>query len=195
MIRMSTLIGEWRYLLRDRTALWCMRGFLLTLILAMVALALWWPAQSRQHDLSRELRDLSRLHADMERAMTLARQVQTTRTALARLEEQLARGVEQAEWIESVARIASSRQLRVLSQSVEEDKPRDGYQPLMLTVSVAGGYRGLRELLLAVSELPMLCVIHELRIEAAKDQAAPLRAQLKLLAFRRHDADPKVARL
>lgn len=195
MIRMSALIGEWRYLLRDAAARWCVRGFLLTVILALASLAFWWPAQLRQHDLSRELRDLSRLHADMERAMALAQQVQATRTALTHLEEKLARGVEQAEWIESVARIASSRQLRVLSQSVEEDKPRDGYQPLMLTLSVTGGYRGLRELLLAVSELPMLCVVHELRIEAAKDRNAPLRAQLKLLAFRRHDADPKVARL
>lgn len=195
MIRMSTLIGEWRYLLRDRAARWCMRGFLLTMILAMAALALWWPAQSREQELVRELRELSRLHADMERAMALARQVQTTRTTLTRLEEKLTRGVEQAEWIESVARIASSRQLQVLSQSVEEDKPRDGYQPLMLTVSVTGSYRGLRDLLLAVSELPMLCVVHELRIEAAKGQIAPLRAQLKLLAFRRHDSDAKVARL
>lgn len=195
MIRLSTLIGEWRYLLRDRAARWCVRGFLGAVILAMAALALWWPAQSRQQELARELRDLSRLHADMERAMALARQVQTTRTALTRLEEKLARGVEQAEWIESVARIASSRQLQVLSQSVEEDKPRDGYQPLMLTVSVTGSYRGLRELLLAVSELPMLCVVHELRIEAEKGRVAPLRAQLKLLAFRRHDPDPKVARL
>lgn len=195
MIQVSTVIGELRYLLRDRTALWCARGFLLLLAMAVVALAVWWPVQSQQRELLQELRTLSRQQADMERAVALARQVQSTRADLTRFEEKLARVVEQSEWIESVARIASSRQLRVVSQSVEEGKPLNGYQPLTLTVSVTGSYRGLRELLLAVPELPMLCVVHELRIEAAKDRTGPLRAQLKLMAFRRHNAEPEVARL
>lgn len=195
MIGVSSVVRELRFLFRDRTALWCARAFLAMLVLSIVALMVWWPAQSQQRELLRELRTLSRLQADMESAVALARQVETTRADLKRLEEKLARGVEQAEWIESVARIAASRQLRVLSQSVEEGKPLNGHQPLTLTVSVTGSYRGLRELLLAIPELPILCVVHELRVEAAKDRTAPLRAQLKLLAFRRQNAEPKVARL
>lgn len=195
MMRVTVVARELRYLLRDRSAMWCARAFLLMLTAAAIAAAIWWPMQSQHRDLLQELRTLSRVQAEMERAVALTRQVETTRADLTRFEEKLARGVEQAEWIESVARIASSQQLRVLSQSVEEGKPLNGYLPLTLTVSVTGNYRGLRDLLLAVPTLPVFCVVHELRVEAAKDRATPLRAQLKLMAFRRHNGDPKVTRL
>lgn len=194
MMRPQSLVRELRYLLRDRTAVWCARAFLLMLAATAVALAIWWPMQAQQRELMQELRNLTRLQAEMESAVALTRQVETTRADLTRFEEKLARGVEQAEWIESVALIASSRQLRVLSQSVEEGKPLNGYLPLTLTVSVTGNYRGLRELLLAVPTLPVFCVVHELRVEAAKDRA-PLRAQLKLMAFRSQSSDSKVNRL
>lgn len=194
MIHLPVVARELRYVLRDRTALWCARAFLFTLATSLAAAAVWWPTQSHQRDLLQELRTLSRQQAEMERAVALARQVETVRADLTRFEEKLAHGVEQAEWIESVARIASSRQLRVLSQSIEEGKALNGYQPLTLTISVAGSYRGLRELLLSVPALPVFCVVHELRVEAAADRASPLRAQLKLMAFRRQSADPKATR-
>ena len=195
MMRVQVVVQELRYLLRDRTAVWCARVFLLMFVAVTAAAAVWWPTQSHQHNLLQELRTLSRVQAEMERAVALTRQVETTRADLTRFEEKLARGVEQADWIESVARIAASRQLRVLSQSVEEGKPLNGYLPLTLTVSVTGNYRGLRDLLLAVPTLPVFCVVHELRVEAAKDRATPLRAQLKLMAFRRQDGNTKVTRL
>lgn len=194
-MRPQSVVRELRYLLRDRTAVWCARAFLLALAATTLALAIWWPMQAQQRDQLQELRSLTRLQAEMERAVALTRQIETTRADLTRFEEKLARGVEQAEWIESVARVASSRELRVLSQSVEEGKPLNGYMPLTLTVSVTGNYRGLRELLLAVPTLPVFCVVHELRVEAAKNQAAPLRAQLKLTAFRQQSSDSKVNRL
>ena len=192
MNRISSWVREARYLLRDRAVQWCARAFLLALALAVIGTAVWWPMQSQQRALQQELRSLLQQQGEMQRALALAQQVKTVHADLGRIEEKLARGVEQADWIESVARIASSRQLRVLAQSVEEGKPSNGYLPLTLTVSVSGSYRGLRDLLLSVPELPVFCVVHELRVEVAADRG--LRAHLKLIAFRRQNGDAKVTR-
>lgn len=176
-----------RYWWRDAWVRAGALGFAVALFGWTAAMAWWWPSESRHERLVRELHGLTRGQAEAERAVVLAEQVAQTRKELGTIDNKLEHGVEQAEWIESVARIASARQLKVMSQTVEAGQPQDRYLPLTLTVTAEGDYRGLRGLLESVPSLPVFCVVRELRVEAGAEHRSRLRAQLKLLAFQRED--------
>lgn len=179
-------LSYWR---RDRAVRWSLRGFLAALVALTAVTTGWWPMRTHYQAMVEELHSRTRLLAESERAVAMAHQVDQVRGVLDAIEKKLAHGVEQADWIESVARIAAARKLKVMSQTVEEGKPQDAYLPMTLTVSLEGDYRGLRGLLEAVPSLPVFCVVRELHIETSADHSARLRAQLKLVAFRRQDGN------
>ncbi len=183
-----------RYTLRHpyvRLGLWA-NGTLA--LLAVVVFAFWWPV-TRDHQVLTETVDGKR--RQMINALQAGDMLQAYRhaqVAVPKLEEKLRIGARQSELIDHLGRLTRQHDVRVLSQAFEDGKMRGAYLPLQINLTLQGSYSALRDLLDDLPTLPVWTEIQEMNLERSRESPELVRAQLRLLAFRRTGSERVVDR-
>lgn len=191
MSGVAEALGMLRYSLRCKAVRNGAIAASMTAILCLsVALAWWGPAKREQTQL---LRDIGIKRAAMTEAMRTDQVASAQRkalTAAAQLEKKLEMRAGQADLIRGVARHASKRNVRVVSQSFDEGRAQRGESSLYLDIGLLGNYEALRLLLNDLAALPMWIEVVETRIERTDESGSQVRAQLRLLTYRRAKGQP-----
>jgi Tfp pilus assembly protein PilO len=179
------LIGALRYSLRcGGVRLGAQAALATALVCLLVALAWWGPAMREQMRLQQAI-DAHRAEAvEALRSSRVAHAQREALHAVAVLEKKLELRAGQAELIQGIARLASQRGVRVISQSFDQGRVQSGDAPLYLELGLLGNYPALRGLMDDLATLPMWIELVEARIDRAGESGAPLKAQLRLLTYR-----------
>lgn len=186
------ILSGLRYALRSpavRHALWALLAT--ALAGAVIALGWWGPARREQAQLQAQLdaRRVALVQAQQQQQAMRAQQDVLPR--LAALESKLRAQTSQAELIQGIAALAARRGVRVVSQSFEEGRPQPGQaQPLYLDLGLVGDYVALRHWMADLATLPPWLEILEERLEPAAQGGSLVRAQLRLLTYRRGREQP-----
>jgi Tfp pilus assembly protein PilO len=180
-----------RYSLRCAAVRLGVRAALATAFVCLVVALAWWgPAKREQMHLQQAI-DKHRAEAvEAVRSSRVARSQREALQAVALLEEKLQVRAGQAELIQGIARLASRRGVRVISQSFDQGRAPSGDAPLYLELGLRGTYPALRGLMDDLATLPMWIELIEARIDRADESGAPLKAQLRLLTYRAAKGQP-----
>lgn len=150
-----------------------------------VYLAFWLPAEHAHQALIADI-DVKRkgivtaLHAhDVVRAYNQAQKI------LPSLERKLENAGGQSDLVNHLEKLARKRGVKILSESYEEGKSKGPYAPLHLDIALQGGYPALRAFLRDIPALPAWGEIQELRLERSREGAGQIRAQMRLVTYRR----------
>lgn len=172
-------------------------GIALDVVLLAAALAVlaayWWPAARTQQLLQQQLEDTRRAVTTAMQANELLHAYVQATSATEAIERKLQASVEQAQLVQSLAKLARGTGVRIISESYEEGRRQADYTPLFLQVTLQGRYAGVRRFFNEVPTLPLWVEIQDIRVERMREPAGLLRAQVRLRAVRRHTAPPAVA--
>jgi Tfp pilus assembly protein PilO len=157
----------------------------LSVLVLSVGLIYWLPAVRAHDALVGAVEAKRRAAVDAMHASELARAVQQASEAVKTLEKKLDAAPRQSELVDRMGRLARKRNVKILSESYEEGKRRGDYLPLVLDLSIQGGYGAVREFLHDIPGLPAWIEVQELRLERARETPGLVRAQIRLLAFRK----------
>lgn len=185
MKRLAEAMAVLRYSLRCNAVRRGMFAMLAMLVICLaIVLAGWWPAQREQMQLLRNIDASRAAMAGAARSDGVARAQRKAWAAVALFEKKLEVRAGQADLIRGIARLASRRGVRVISQSFDEGHAQRDDAPLYLELGLQGDYASLRLLLGDFATLPMWLEVVEARIERAGEGGAQVRAQLRLLTYR-----------
>jgi len=185
MMSLMEAMAILRYSMRCKAVQHGMFAMLAVAIICLVIVLAWWgPAKREQAQL---LRNIDAKRAAMVEAVRSAQVAHAQREALpavALLEKKLEVRAGQADLIQGIARLASKRGVRVVSQSFDEGKTQLGDAPLYLELGLLGDYASLRKMMSDLAMLPMWIEVVEARMERAGEGGALVKAQMRLLTYR-----------
>lgn len=186
-MKVSGWVADLRYAARHpaaRAGLW---AGLMTTVLVVVAMVWWWPAQRAGQALSNEIATRQRALVQMQQADELLRRYEMARKAVPLLEKKLEQSISQAQLVESLARLARQRGVRVLSETYDEGRSAGGQALLLVELTVQGSYPMLRDFLRDLPGLPMWTEVQEVRLEGVRG-AAQIKGRIRIATWRRPPA-------
>lgn len=167
-----------------RAGLW---AGLVAMVLMVLALAWWWPAQRAEQGLNNDITAKRRALVQMQQADELLRRYEAARKAVPLLEKKLEQSISQAQLVESLARLARQRGVRVLSETYDEGRSAGGQALLLAELTVQGSYPMLRDFLRDLPGLPMWTEVQEVRLEGARG-TAQIKGRIRIATWRRPPA-------
>jgi len=174
-----------RYSIRCKAVRHAMIAMLAAAIICAGIVLVWWaPAKREQSQLVRNIDSRRAEMVEAVRSSQVAHAQHEILPAVVLLEKKLGVRAGQADLIQGIARLASQRGVRVVSQSFDEGKAQLGDAPLYLELGLLGDYASLRKLMSDFATLPMWIEVVEARLERAGDGGALVRAHLRLLTYR-----------
>jgi Tfp pilus assembly protein PilO len=163
----------------------------LSTIVALSVIAYWWPAAREHANLVREVQAARRAVVQAQQTSELIRAYLRAVDTATAIERKLDTPLRQARLVESLGQLARKHGVRVLSESYEEGKPRNGYIPLALDLNLQGDYGPVRGFLAGIPGLPAWVEVQEARFEGVRDAGVrQVRAQIRLLAYRKGPVPP-----
>ena len=180
-----------RYSMRSGTVRLGAAATLLTALLCMAVALIWWgPARREQTGLQQAIDFNRAAKVDAMRASQVAHAQQEAVQSLVQFEKKLEVRAGQADLIQGIARLASRRDVRVISQSFDEGRAQHGDAALYLELGLSGSYPALRDLMADFMTLPMWIEVVETRIDHGGEAGASVKAQLRLLTYRSTKGQP-----
>lgn len=161
-------------------------------LMTVALIAFWWPVAREHQTLTAAVDGKRRQMMNALQAGDMLRAYRHAQVAVPKLEEKLRTGARQSELIDHLGRLAREHNVRVLAQSFEDGKVRGAYLPLQVNLTLQGGYSAVRDLLDGLPSLPVWTEIQEINLERSRESPDAVRAQLRLLTFRRTGSDRAV---
>lgn len=184
MMSIAETVAMLRYSMRCKGVRNAMFAMLAVAIICIVIVLTWWgPAKREQSHLLRNIDAKRAARVEAVRSTQVAHAQREVLPAVALLEKKLEVHAGQADLIQGVARLASKRSVRVVSQSFDEGKTQRGDAQLYLELGLLGDYASIRKLMSDLATLPMWLEVVEARLERTGDGAL-VRAHMRLLTYR-----------
>lgn len=155
------------------------------MFLATVATAafLWWPAVTEHRQLERAVAQAKSKVVDAINQAKVAESFHEVQERIEAIGEKLEATASQAELTSHINRLAAKLEVKILNESNEEGKIKQGYLPMIQELSIQGSYAAIRHFLLALNALPTWTIVRELRI-TRKAITADLKAVVTLVTYR-----------
>lgn len=185
MKRLQPWLDHLRYAYRHPWVRWGAWINLGLIIAVVVAALIRWPAAQQHRALEAAIDGKRKQMVYASQAGEMMRQYRHAQVVLPRLEQKLQAGARQSDLIDSFGRLARQHDIRVLSQTFEEGKPRGFYSPLHVNIALQGRYAALRDFLDDLASLPLWIEIQEAGVERARETPDAVRVQLRLTALRK----------
>lgn len=158
-----------------------------SLVWVSIGLFYWLPTINALERAQAELHDRRFAIADEEFKAKLADASGLASMQMAQVEKKLDIAVTQTALVQNMAMLARRNNIKILSESYEEGRPKGGYAPLMQVIIVQAGYAELREFIAGVHQLPSLTLVQEAMLSRSSGSSV-LKAQLRIVTYRR-DSD------
>lgn len=154
------------------------------LLLVIVGAGYWWPASNASENLISGINakrlEISSADSNARIAKASGRAVQQ----LARIEKKLDASVTQAALVQNLAALARRHHVKIISESYEEGKSKDGYASLTHELTLQAAYPELRSFIDDLQGLPTFTIVQEANIGYSSNSSA-IRAQLDMITYRR----------
>lgn len=154
------------------------------LALLAVAAGYWWPAERAAASIEAKIEDRRREIANADSSARVANASELAARQLAQIEKKLDASVTQAVLVQNLSGLARRHNVRIVSQSYEEGKPKGGYASLVHDLTLQGAYPELRGFIADLQGLPAFTVVQEAVLGRASGTNA-IRAQLNMVTYRR----------
>jgi len=155
--------------------------------LALVALAVWWPAQRDRSALEDKISSARRALVQAQQADELLSAYARASKDAALLEKKLEHAATQAQLVESFAQLARRHGVRILTETYEEGR---GPQPALGSeLAVQAAYPALRDFLRDLSALPTWSEVQEVRLESVQG-SAPQKGRIRIITYRAAPVSP-----
>lgn len=183
MIAVADVLADVRYSLRHpRVKQLLIASIVLALIAVLVAGFVWYPASAEMNKLRRDIELQRREAVNAVYAGQLSAAYEKAAQVLPELEGKLDHQFTQADLVTDLGKLAGKHQLKLLSQSFEEGKAKNGYQPLRVDIGLQGRYADARKFLLALQTLPSWIVVEQ---AALRREGGGVKVQLQLVTYRK----------
>jgi hypothetical protein len=151
-------------------------------IALVVGMVYWWPAWSTVKTLNEQI-DQRRRQA-VEASFSIKIEQQSKRAALhvEQIEKKLAASGTQVNLVQNLGKLARQFNVRILSETYEKGKAKDGYMPFVHEILLQGNYADLRQFLIALQELPTFTVVQDAVMSRTGDTAV-VKAQLRMITY------------
>jgi len=161
--------------------------------LAVVALGYWWPAMRAHAVLEQAIHDKRQAVVAAMSARDVKHAHDAALRALPAIEQKLNVNSGQSDLVERLNRLARKRGIRIISESYEEGKAKSTFVPLHLDIALQGSYAEMRGFIADIATLPVWGEIQEARLEGLRDQPGTIKAQLRLVLYRRGGPTAKIS--
>lgn len=185
MNRLRPVFESWRYAARHPMNKAALASLLLLLIATGVAFGSWWPAYRERQALIAQIETQRRAAVDALHAADVARAYRAARSNADALAQKLNTSGGQADMVKSLERLAAKCHVRIVSQAYEEGKAKNEYLPLYLDTGLQASYPSLREFLAELSTLPVWVEVQDMNLARAREQPGLIKANLRLLTYRK----------
>lgn len=179
-------MDELQYARSCPTVKLAIRFLLITaMLVAVIALAYWWPMSSQHGNLRLQIDTIRRDLVDSVNAEQVGNAYSQSLKRISEIEKKLDNQDRQSSLVKHVLKLAQQHRVRILSEAYEEGKPREGYLPLHQTLTIQSDYRSLRKFLLGIDNLPTWTVVSEAKLERLKSRPGKIKALLRLITYRK----------
>lgn len=152
--------------------------------LVVVSAAYWWPARHAAETLQAKIEERRLEISSADSRAQLAGASRRAAGQVAQIEKKLDASVTQAVLVQNLTALARRHNAKIVSQSYEEGKPKDGYAALVHELTLQGSYAELRGFIGDLQGLPTFTIVQE-AILGRTANAAAIRAQLDMVTYRR----------
>lgn len=189
MISARDVLLDIRYSLRHpRVKPLLIAALSLSIITAIAAAVVWYPASAEMDTLRRDVEAQRRAAVSAVYAGQLAAAYEQAARVLPELEKKLDHTFTQADLVTDLGKLARKHGLKLVSQSFEEAKIKNGYQPLRIDIGLQGRYADLRKFLLGLQTLPSWMVVEQAAFRR-QGEGRLVKVQLQLLTYRQSTGD------
>ena len=185
MSRIRQRLESWCYAARHPLVKTATVGILLLLITVGVELGYWWPANHEQRTLITRIETQRRATVDALHAGDVTRVYRAAKSAVGVLDQKLNASGGQSDLVKSLEKLAVTRHVKILSQAYEEGKAKSEHLPLYLDISLQASYVSLREFLVDIHTLSFWVEAQEMVIERSREHPGLIKANLRLLTYRK----------
>ena len=151
--------------------------------LALLALAVWWPAQRERTALEDKIQSKRRDLVQAKQADELLGAYARALKDVALLEKKLQNAATQAQLVENFARLARHRGVRIITETYEEGRGAGAHPSLNTELAVQADYPALRDFLRDLSTLPTWSEVQEVRLESVQG-AATQKGRIRIVTYR-----------
>jgi len=176
-------LAELRYGARHPWARAGLRAGAAAATLALLALAVWWPAQRERTALEDKIQSKRRDLVQAKQADELLGAYARARKDVALLEKKLQNAATQAQLVENFARLARHRGVRIITETYEEGRGAGAHPSLNTELAVQADYPALRDFLRDLSTLPTWSEVQEVRLESVQG-AATQKGRIRIVTYR-----------
>ena len=176
-------LAELRYGARHPWARAGLRAGAAAATLALLALAVWWPAQRERTALEDKIQSKRRDLVQAKQADELLGAYARALKDVALLEKKLQNAATQAQLVENFARLARDRGVKIISETYEEGRGAGAHPSLNTELAVQADYPALRDFLRDLSTLPTWSEVQEVRLESVQG-AATQKGRIRIVTYR-----------
>ena len=176
-------LAELRYGARHPWARAGLRAGAAAATLALLALAVWWPAQRERTALEDKIQSKRRDLVQAKQADELLGAYARARKDVALLEKKLQNAATQAQLVENFARLARHRGVKIITETYEEGRGAGVHPSLNTELAVQADYPALRDFLRDLSALPTWSEVQEVRLESVQG-ASTQKGRIRIVTYR-----------
>jgi hypothetical protein len=100
------------------------------------------------------------------------------------IEKRLDASVTQVSLVQHLTSLAKQHKVKIVAETYEEGKPKDGYLPLIHELTLQAGYPELRGFILGLQILPTVTIVQEATLERSSN-ATLLKAHVRMVTYSR----------
>ena len=183
------MIADLRFSLRHPLVrLGMVAGIIAIGLVLIIGGAMWWPARSEVHALRDEIGATRRQAVERLYGAQLAQVYKRTEQQIVVLEAKLNTQTVQVSLLNHLSQLAKKHRVRILSESYEEGKAKNGYAPLYHEITLQGSYSRVRRFLLDIGSLPTLSLVQEAALNRGDGRGRSIKAQLRIVTYRKTGA-------
>ncbi|MBI3560341.1 MAG: hypothetical protein HY080_01295 [Gammaproteobacteria bacterium] len=144
----------------------------------------WWPAWRTTEALraSIAIRRHTLVDADFNNKLAIA--AQRASLQIEQIEKRLDASVAQVTLVQQLGALAQRNRVKILSETYEEGKPKDGYTSLVHELTLQADYSTLRGFLLGLQQLPTVTIVQEATLERLPNSTF-IKAHVRMVTYSR----------
>lgn len=179
----KALVLAIRFSTRHPGVKFAITALIMSLLIALAAMAYWVPAYQGYAGLEEKISDQRNYIYTTEQNKKLAEFYARSKKSLHIMDKKLGSNKSQADHVKLLDKMLKKRRMKVVNETFETEKLTGGYVKLSQELSLQGDYGDLRRFLIDLDDLPTWTVVQELRIEKLHSYGSMIKAMLRMSTY------------
>lgn len=180
----GSLLEELAFSLRHPRVRWCLGILLVMTVVILMMVAYGWPVWRSTQQLQAEIENRRHALVNANFSAQLTAAAQRAALQIENIEKRVDASLTQVALVQHLSALAKLHKVKILSETYEEGKPRDGYTPLVHELTLQADYASLRGFLLGLPQLPTVTMVQEATLERPSTSLL-IKAHVRMVTYSR----------